>query len=70
MSNKIQNFKMGYCPQCNSENISIQDSDRADCEVYIETWCCDDCECQWDEVYDLTLKHAKLIENGHIDEEV
>lgn len=48
-------YQLSKCPKCNSENINCDESERTDYDEFVETWVCNDCECMWDEKFELAL---------------
>lgn len=39
---------MGECPNCHNGNIELVDTDVDFDGATIESWLCEDCECEWE----------------------
>ena len=52
------------CPKCKGENIRCDDTDRVDYDTYIETWYCEECDCLWNNIFELTFKKIKIEEDN------
>ena len=50
------NAKFNQCPYCKSENISGFDGGGFDGSVCINNVECNECEKQWEEVYEITSR--------------
>ena len=48
MGSPIVNLKLDECPNCQSNNFSVQESEIID-EFRVEDLICLDCSCEWDQ---------------------